>query len=279
MKTALIQHNFNTGFGDSLVSIFEYIETVKYLKNNEYNVSLNLYAYFNVNNFFDFFNKNLFNEYFDDITYSVLPITTTIYKNLKWVYSINVTKPGQHLWDLFLCNKLDLNIPRYDYSCLTLPAFISIFNDNLMEEYSSLNKKYGLINNEYSSIYFRVADLQDECDVYDNCKNIILSILNNENIVYACSNSYAFKTYIQNISNKVICYNIPDEIKYGNHYNYNFTHFDNLQLLHERTKYVIFEMLTLSDSKNIDFFTTWKRGSNFLFLSKIKNIKIKQYDI
>ena len=45
-------------------------------------------------------------------------------------------------------------------------------------------------------------------------------------------------------------------------------------MIHLRTEFVIFEMLTLSESKNINFFALWGRGSNFLLLSRINETPI-----
>ena len=73
---------------------------------------------------------------------------------------------------------------------------------------------------------------------------------------------------------KNIMYNIPGEDVAGNHYNYNRVFYDNKDMTHLRTEFVLFEMLTLSDSKEVNFFTLWGRESNFLLLTKVKETPI-----
>jgi hypothetical protein len=282
---AIIQHNFNTGLGDFLNCIYEYFRTCENLKTLGYNrFFLKFYiqknVYIHSEDFWSIFNILKFREIFEEIEIINIPITENTYFDCDWVYSCYVDKPGQHLWDLFLekpnNNYYEKSIINYSYTKPEI-EYLNIFDEKLIKKYEELKSTHLL--DDYVSIYYRTFDLQDNQDSYENYKKYFQEIIENNNKIYVSSNSYLFKNYIKNYSDKIILYNIPGEDVAGNHYNYNKIYYDERELTKIRTEYVIFEMLTLSDSKNVNFFTLWNRDSNFLLLSKVKNVKIKNYTL
>ena len=194
---------------------------------------------------------------------------------MERIISIGNADPGAHLWDLFVEDGYDENVKnafkQYSYKKPEIP-YIDFFNDNINEKYQNLKKEYGLDN--YVSIYYRTHDLQDNEDTYVNFKSEFDEIIKNNDKIYVSSNAYLFKEYVKKYGDKIIMYNIPGEDVAGNHYNYNRVFYDNKDMTHLRTEFVLFEMLTLSDSKEVNFFTLWGRESNFLLLTKVKETPI-----
>lgn len=95
--------------------------------------------------------------------------------------------------------------------------------------------------------------------------------------VFVTSNSFSFKNSIKKRYNTVVTQEIVKEEIIGNHYNYNKVFYDNIEINRERTESVIIDMMFLSDSNLINFFTLWGRDSNFLILSKLNGTPIRQY--
>ena len=120
----------------------------------------------------------------------------------------------------------------------------------------------------YNSIYMRTEDKNDNMDYFNSHKNKIDEIIKNSDRLFACSNGLNFKNYVRNFEN-VITIKLPEEEKYGAHLQHTYSLFNNMDLVHERTKYTIFEMLIISESKKIDAFCIFGRESNFLFLSAV----------
>lgn len=192
-------------------------------------------------------------------------------------------EPGGHLWDLFLEVGYDedsLNDVRtYQYTVPNYLENMDVFNDEIIKKYNNLKTSYGLTNSYYA-IYYRTHDLQDNIESYVQFEEQLRTILNNNQKVFVCSNSFKFKEYIKSFNtDNIICYDVPKENESGNHYNYNRVFFDDFDLLHLRTEYVIYDMLTLSDAIGIDFFTLWGRTSNFLLIPKLKRKKINEFII
>jgi len=276
----LVQHTFNTGMGDFLNCIYEYFHTCENLKKIGYNdfsikFSLNKNVYLHKDLFFDFFKKETFETIFNSIEIIDEPIVSVKYGNMERIISIGNADPGAHLWDLFVEDGYDENVKnafkQYSYQKPEIP-YIDFFNDNINKKYQNLKKEYGLEN--YVSIYYRTHDLQDNEDTYVNFESEFDEIIKNNDKIYVSSNAYLFKEYVKKYGDKIVMYNIPGEDVAGNHYNYNRVFYDNKDMIHLRTEFVLFEMLTLSDSKEVNFFTLWGRESNFLLLSKVKETPI-----
>jgi hypothetical protein len=282
MKRAIVQHNFTSGFGDAINCIYEYYTTCEKLKKLGYKVDLLLNlkksSYFVEDNFFDFFNIDLFKSMFENVSILDSPIMEKTFEDTIWVNSINVDRPGQHLWDLFLTPDFESNIlnkiNRFSYTVPDYLDYIEIFNSELIYEYKSIKKSYGL-NDDYYSIYYRTYDQEDNLDSCPIFYEKFIDTIYNHSKIFICSNSFKIKEYVKSLDvNKVVYYDIPDEINFGNHF-YTQNYFLNTpHILKSRTKYVIFDMLTLSDSKGLDFFSLWNRQSNFLLLSCVKKVKI-----
>jgi hypothetical protein len=278
---ALIQHNFTSGLGDFIVGIYEYLDTVKTLKNFGYSVELilniNNNSYIYAENFFDMFNKNIFNI-FDSIEIVDTPINQNVYQGLTKVYTLGSADAGQHWWDLFIS---DPNNFKYDWLTIypqeqdKTPNDIKIFTDKIYKEYDDIKVEYGL-NTSYKSIFFRTYDSLDESELFIKYENTIKEIILSNDKIFVCSNSSKIKNKIKKINiDKVVTYDIPYEDVFGNHFRWGG---DKLGLsaseLFKRSKYTIFDMLTISDSIDISHITEFNRSSNFLIFSKINKIKI-----
>lgn len=279
----LVQHTFNSGLGDFLNCIYEYFETCYNLKENGYNefilkLYLNNNSYFQKDDFFYFFKKEKFQEIFNNIEIIDEPIRTNNYENMGLVSTIGGAQPGAHLWDLYVEDSNNVKIKNYiryySYIKPNLP-FIDIFNERIIDNYNNLKKIYNLDN--YVSIYYRTEDLNDNIETYENYKEVFNTIIKNSEKIYVCSNSFLLKKYLKKFSNKIIIYDIIGEEINGNHSNYDKFYFNDKNITDLRTEFAIYEMLTLSDSNEINFFTVYNRESNFLLLSKVKSKNIKNY--
>jgi hypothetical protein len=276
---ALIQHNFTSGLGDGIVAVFEYIETANNLKNQGYSVDLTLNIKNNVylyeENFFDLFNKEIFTV-FENIDVSSSPINENTYGELTKVYTLGSAPSGSHWWDLFVSNpnSFEYNwLSIYPYQNEKTPEDIKIFDKNVYEEFSKIKNDYG-INKPYTSIYFRTLDLNDKSHLFAKYENLINSIIELNDVIFVCSNSAKIKKLIKDIGgDKIISYNIPYENNFGNHWNGTKMGLDSYDLF-ERTKYTVFDMLTLATSDKIYHITEWNRTSNFLIFSKINKVQI-----
>jgi hypothetical protein len=266
--------------GDFLNCIYEYFHTCENLKKIGYNdfsikFSLNKNVYLHKDSFFDFFKKETFETIFNSIEIIDEPIVSVKYGDMERIISIGNADPGAHLWDLFVEDGYDENVKnafkQYSYKKPEIP-YIDFFNDNINEKYQNLKKEYGL--DDYVSIYYRTYDLQDNEDTYVNFESEFDEIIRNNDKIYVSSNAYLFKEYVKKYGDKIVMYDIPGEDVAGNHYNYNRVFYDNKDMIHLRTEFVLFEMLTLSDSKEVNFFTLWGRESNFLLLTKVKETPI-----
>lgn len=282
---ALIQHNFTSGMGDFLNCIYEYYITCEKLRRLGYNeFELKLYikpnCYLNDDSFFDFFDINFFKTIFDKVEIVQNPITNKHFNNLNYIITVGTNEPGRHLWDLFLEERTG----GYGINCFTTYSYqkpqteyLNFFNENLIKEYKNLRSKNNLY--DYASIYYRTHDLEDNTSTYSSFDEEFKRIIENNNSVYVSSNSFAFKEYIRKFGKNIITYDIPKEKEIGNHFGHNHELDDSLDILHTRTKYVLFEMFSLADSKEVNFFTLWTRPSNFLLLSKVKNTNIKTFSL
>lgn len=276
---ALIQHNFSSGLGDCIVAVYEYLETLETLKNLGYDVELilnirnNVYLY--NENFFDLFNEEVFNH-FSKVTIVDTPISQIVYEDLTRVYTLGNASPGQHWWDLYISDpenfKYEL-LSIYPYQESKTPKDIKIFNENIYEEYRNIKIKYNL-NTPFNSIYFRTYDYVDNSKLYLKYETLISELIVNNDKIFLCSNSFKLKDKIKKLGDgKIISYNIPYENEIGNHWTGRKPVMSQNELF-ERTKFTIFDMLTLSDSLNITHISEWGRTSNFLIFSKINKIQI-----
>jgi hypothetical protein len=280
---AIIQFNFSAGLGDLIVHQFELLNTSDYLKSIGYEIDLKLQltgnAYFSEDTFFSYLNEDEY-KIFNSIDVITSPIITPKHEGLEKIYTQSNTRAGLHCWDLFVdegpIDEIIKNLSIYRYGCQTLPNKRNIFNKNIIEEYEQLKIDTNL-KEPYNSIYMRTEDKNDNMDYFNSHKNKIDEIIKNGDRLFACSNSFNFKNYVRNFEN-VITIKLPEEENYGAHLYHPCSLFNNMDLVHERTKYTIFEMLLISESKKIDAFCIFGRESNFLFLSAV-NKTITNYNI
>lgn len=281
---ALIQHNFTSGLGDCIVGIYEYLNTATTLKSLGYkldlflNIESNSYIY--PKNFFDMFNKEIFNI-FDNIEVVTTPITQNTYQDLTKVYTLSSADAGQHWWDLFITNPVDFKyewLSIYPQQDDKIPNNLKIFSDKIYKEYYNIKKEYGL-NIFYKSIFFRTFDSVDDSELFIKYENTIKEIILSNDKIFICSNSLKIKNKIKEINiNKVVTYEIPYENVFGNHFSGRGNRLGlSPSELFERSKYTIFDMLTISDSTDISHITEWNRSSNFLIFCKINKKNITPY--
>ena len=281
----LIQHNFTSGLGDFLSCIYDYFKNCENLKKigyNEFSIKfyLNKNVYLHKESFFEFFKLETFQKVFQTIEIVDDPITDKHYNGMDRIFSIGDVSPGSHLWDLFIetgyNESVKESIIHYSYVKPDL-SYLDLFNDRVVKKYNELKESHRL--DKYSTIYCRTHDLQDDEDTYPHFDEEFTQIIKNNDKVFVASNSFLFKEYIKKFGDNVITYDIPCENVAGNHYDYNRVFYDEKEKLHIRTEFVIYEMLTLSDSTEVNFFTLWGRQSNFLLLTKVKDTPIITYSL
>lgn len=280
---AIVQHNFNTGFGDGLFAMTDYITNAKKLKELgfkiklEFNLSLNLY--FKDKSPIDYLDKESFNM-FDEIVTTNNPIYETNKNGYTCVFTHANAKPGQHYWDLFINDEsLDFYyknhiIENFNMNSMVsgkLPSVFPKLSSEILEKYNEFVKTNNLY--DFDAIYFRTQDLDEELDFLESKKERLNQIINSGRKIFFCSNSKEFKKYIKSFNNENLYYwEIPLEDEWGgNHLLHQRIDNENL---HQRTIYTLLDMWTLCCSKNIHFFTTWGRYSNFMIYAPINNSKI-----
>ena len=181
-----------------------------------------------------------------------------------------------HWWDLFVDSEnFDKSIiTEYPQQLPSSPPERNILNNDIYQSYNeALNK---VNNNNYVSIYFRTFDLNNGIEFFNQKKDMVIEILKNNSNVFICSNSYKIKELIKNLGFENIFYfEIPLEENFGNHFQPKQNIGHSNETFFERTKYTLFDMLSLSNSQNIFFFTEWNRTSNFLIFSKINKTKLE----
>jgi len=276
---AIIQHNFSSGLGDCIMSIYQYIDTAIKLKKLGYKVDLfvnqNTNLYFHRNDFFNVFNIFVFSSIFDSIEVISENINYLAQTDkLHHIYAMNGAQPGLHWWDLFAdVNNEEIKNCITEYSIYphvsnNLPAEKNIFHSNVITSYESVACK-----NKYSSIYFRPKDCNDGEYLYNHFRSNIEEIIQTSKTVFVCSNSFELKKRLKEFACKNIIINdIHKEEIYGNHWGTTLTINREDSLL--KTIHTIRDMLFLKDSNQIYHFSEWARISNFLFLSKLRNVPI-----
>ena len=275
---AIIQHNFTSGLGDSIVAVHEYIETASNLISNGYRVNLKLNLsknqYFHDNDFFKVFNRDLY-SIFDNIELLSTPIDNEVYNNYNRVYTLANPKPGMHWWDLFINNGTNIDtslLSLYPQEFQNTPKKIDIFSADIIDGYK---KNISNISDEveYESIYVRTLDLHDK--IPSGGIDKVRDILEIGKPTFICSNSYNVKKEIKDLGHtNSFLFDIPEEQKYGNHFYNRKLDFSDSDVLLERTKFTIYDMIALSESSKINFISDWGRMSNFLILAKINKTTI-----
>lgn len=285
-KRIIIQHNFLTGMGDCVQAMYEYLDTAKDLKNLGFETTLIINdtknMYFDKGKFFDFFNENEFKKYFDSIEFSEEFNHVMCFRGMDQVYHDGNVTPYGYIWALFvplghypeIKSEVIPFIKKYRYLSNVETDNKKIINEDLIKRYKSHKVKLGL-DKPYNSLYYRTHDLEDNEDTYATYDDEIMKLVSIDKKIFVCSNSYGFKKYMEskNLDN-VILNQIPGEETNGNQINLDYSFFDNMDVLHVRTEYVIYEMLALSDSDVIDFYTLWNRISNFIFFARINKTKM-----
>jgi hypothetical protein len=279
----LIQHNFTSGLGDFINCVYEYYSTCENLKKIGYRyfvlcINLENNVYLHKENFWEIFNKSTLEAFFNEVYIIDNPISEMIYGEYICVNTISNATPSLHLWDIFINNGEYAKLIKkylifYNYSKPNY-EFIDIFTPELMLKYNNIKYDLGLI--DYISIYIRTFDLQDNEDKYECFEEKYFNLNTSNENIFIASNSFLFKKNMKNKYSNIIVQNIVCEDLIGNHYNYNKQLYHNKNIIKERTESVIFDMLLLSESKKIYFFSVWNRPSNFLILSLVKDTKIEE---
>jgi len=280
---AIIQHNFNTGWGDGLFAMTDYINNTIELKKLGYEVELRFNIrtnlYFKSKGPLDYLDASIFNI-FDKISINSDFLYLDEQDGFSCVFTFANAKPGQHFYDIFV----ESHSKQFYTDNMNVFHFnmINMVNGNLPNVYPTLNleilKKFNDFISEnnlddYESIYFRTQDLQEELDFLENNKKIINEILSDSKKFFICSNSKEFKKYIKSLQNPNVYYwEIPLEEEWGGNHLLHQKIDD--ETLHQRNIYTFLDMWTLGRSKKINFFTTWGRYSNFLFYAPINGSDI-----
>ena len=288
---ALIQHNISSGFGDTVVAIFEYLNTAQNLINEGYIVDLKINSvrnlYFELESFFKIFDRENY-KIFNSIEFIYTPIHDVVFDVYERVYTLSDAHPGAHWWDLFLernyDNEMLSKIEIYPYQCVEFPEYKSIFTKDIMDGYYNETKDK-FEDGNYISIYFRTHDLQDDIDFLECNKEKVLEIISKNEKIFVCSNSYKFKLWVKELGiPNVFMFDIPGESEFGNHYNLDLIYKLDMGLILDgvitknlRTKYTIYDILALGFSSEINHFSSWGRTSNFTFIGKIKGVKHNFY--
>lgn len=269
----IVQHNYTSGHGDGIMAMIDYMNTVSDLKKLGFNgilkMSLARNFYFKNTTPLDYIDKKSF-EMFDEIEITENPFTNVKQDGYTCVFTHAGASPAAHYWDLYIdddsVNYFNENykIKQYHMGGLVngdLPLFFPKFNFEILEKYENLKIKNNI--KKYNAIHFRTQDLQEELDFLEKNKNKIKKIVENSNKLFICSNSIEFKKYVKSLKNDNVFYwELPLEEEIGGN------HLEHYKLegsiLHERNIFTFLDMWTLGNAKEIFFFTTWKRHSNFL---------------
>lgn len=274
---AIVQHNFNSGLGDCIVAIAEYIENIKYLKNLGFTTTLKINTnenkYYSNLDLFDLIDKNLFISYFDTIEY--IQNTESSYPGfINKHISYGAKKPGMHWWDLFI--DTDQNIPiitfnqnHYEFSNVKNNSIKINFTKNILDYTTKI------LSFNVTSLYLRLKDYNDDINnISETTLKHISDIYNQFNYVFICSNSYPIKEYIRSLYPKqTVLLQSPLEKELGYHYSSNLSSGDRYSSK-IRTYITLAEMFILSKSNQIFFHTEWDRISNFLFPSYVNMVPI-----
>jgi hypothetical protein len=279
----IVQHNFNTGFGDGLFAMTDYLNNVYNLKKLGYRTklkfNLNGNLYFKSHTPLDYLDRKIF-EIFDEISFNENIFYETNHDGFTCVFTHAHANPGQHYWDLFVDNdSLNFYYENHiieNYNMINMisgkkPKIIPLLSSEILDNFN----QFVLNNNitEYKSIYFRTQDLDEELDFLESKKEELIEILNKNQKIFICSNSKEFKNFVKNLNlNNVYYWELPLENEWGgNHLLHQRIDDENL---HQRTIYTLLDMWTLCSGKEIYFFTTWGRYSNFMVYAPINNCKI-----
>ena len=285
----IAQHNFNTGFGDGLFAMTEYLSNIGALK--EYGFSAKLHFNLSRNLYFkektplDYLNNSEF-KIFDAISTEHYCIDENIIKDYTCVFTHANAKHSQHYWDLFVHNSvlekyrsLNYTIKQFNIKNMMageLPEFYPKLSEYILNKFSEFKVKNNL--DDYDAIYFRTQDLQEELDFLEKNKHKLKEILfeDTSKKIFYCSNSKEFKKYIKTLSRpNLYNWEMPLEEEWGgNHLLHQTIDPENL---HQRTIYSLLDMWTLCSAKKINFFTTWGRYSNFLIYAPINHSTVVWY--
>jgi hypothetical protein len=282
----IIQHNFNTGWGDAWFAMTDYLNNAINLKEKGFNLelrfNLNRNLYFKTKKPLDYLDRKIF-EIFDKITYDSEVLHTGNLGNLCCVYTFASAKPSEHYFDIFVESEnkkyFEDNIEVLHFNMYKLvnkihPRVYPVINEEIQNLYETFVNQNKL--NSYDSIYWRTQDLQEELSFLEKNKNSIKEIVNQSNQLFICSNSVEFKKFVKSLnSSNIYFWEIPLENELGgNHLNHQELNDNDL---HQRTIYTFLDAWTMGHSKTVHFFTTWNRYSNFLFYAPLNESKIIYY--
>jgi hypothetical protein len=273
---AIIQHTFNTGLGDCIVAVSEYIHHAEKLKKLGYRIHLKINTvnnkYYKNLNLFEIFEREEFNI-FDSIDHVTASVTQWLDYTTAHISYIETA--GQHWWDLFLdtpCNEPVIQFSQNVYGFNAVPEKNVKFNKSIYEMYEKLNLK------NYNALYVRNFDNQEYLSLIEDNTLTISNIFNESDRVFVCSNSFLVKQELAT-NKKTLALSMPSESEprtcdlfVGSHYN-NHAHLSE-DIKRERTLITLLEMLILSSAEKVYFLTSWNRISNFLFYTTVNNTPI-----
>lgn len=280
---AIIQHNFNTGWGDALFAMTDYINNSIEMKKNGFKVELNFNLkgnlYFKSKTPLDYLNLQSFGV-FDKINFDSEVLYDDTQNVLSCVYTFSNARPSQHYYDIFVDSdfvdffKENIEISHFNMIKIIegdKPKTYPALNNEILSIFNSFKENNNI--KDFNAIYVRTQDLQEEIDFLEKIKPKLDNILKDEDKIFICSNNKEFKNYINSLNNKnVVSWQLPlEDVWGGNHLNHQMIDDENL---HNRNVFTFLDMWTLGMAKNIHFFTTWNRYSNFLFYAPLNNANI-----
>lgn len=272
---AIIQHTFNSGLGDCVICVTEYLNHGRKLKELGYNLHLKVNVtqnkYYKTINLFDLFDSTLF-----DIFTSIEYIDSS-FKSIDG-YVINYitynTIAGSHWWDLFLDTECELSVERFLQRGTVFrnqykPSWNVTFNKAVYDMYDDINLT------EFDAIYLRTKDADETLSFYEQYERKIKDVYSTDKQVFVCSNSFAVKNKLKQ-NNQTLTVDIPGESKVGNHFGSQRRKFDE-ETNKQRTLLSLLDMLILSRANRIYFASHYARISNFLFYPFAHSVPIEYW--
>lgn len=271
----LIQHNFNSGLGDFLKNITDYINALTPLKNKGYKIVLYINLYKNCYVDKPFF-KTLFSpetyNFFDEIIESSDTIYGKSYNEYLYYRSSHYPQsPGIHQWDIFFDGEPEnIDIKYIDASSAIrlgqYPIELPVFSQEVMNRVDQFIEQH----KSYNFFHVRTSDVIDvSTERYDLIIEKLCSVTKEiETPFYlGTNNKYIYKK--MKSLNKIITYEFPNFDRFDNDMNAfkNFKPVDesNDDTLLNRLLDICAEMVLSSYAEEIYMFKDYNWISNFLF--------------
>lgn len=271
----LIQHNFNSGLGDFLKNITDYINALTPLKDKGYKITLyiNLFknSYINKPFFKTLFSHETYN-FFDEIIETSTPIYSTSYNEYLYHFSSHEPQsPGIHQWDIFFeGEKENIDIKYLEASnahrLSEYPIKLPVFGKKVIKRVKKFIKRHKI----YNFLHVRTSDIIDSStERYDLIINKLSLITGESEIPFylGTNNKYIYEK-MKGLDN-IITYEFQSFDKFNNDMNAfkNLKPIDksNDNILLNRLLDICAEMVLSSYAKEIYSFSDYIWISNFLF--------------